>query len=87
MEFIETSIFTRQVQAVLTDDEYSELQVALAVHPTMGAIIPQSGGLRKIRWSMNGRGKRAVCVQFIIGLWRRIKFSCCLYTRRALKII
>jgi hypothetical protein len=24
----------------------------------MGAIIPQSGGLRKIRWSMSGRGKR-----------------------------
>ena len=58
MQFIETSIFTRQVTTLLTDDEYSQLQVALSAHPEVGAIIPQSGGLRKIRWSMSGRGKR-----------------------------
>lgn len=58
MEFIETSIFTRQVLALLTDDEYSQLQIALTAHPTTGAIIPHSGGLRKIRWSMRERGKR-----------------------------
>ena len=58
MQFIETSIFTRQVTALLTDDEYSQLQVALFAHPDMGAIIPRSGGLRKVRWSMSGRGKR-----------------------------
>jgi hypothetical protein len=43
MQFIETSIFTRQVTSLLTDDEYSQLQVALFAHPEMGAIIPQSG--------------------------------------------
>jgi hypothetical protein len=58
MQFIETSIFTRQVTSLLTDDEYSQLQVALFTHPDMGAIIPHSGGLRKVRWSMSGRGKR-----------------------------
>ena len=58
MQFIETSIFTRQVTTLLTDDEYSQLQVALSAHPEVGSIIPQSGGLRKIRWSMSGRGKR-----------------------------
>ena len=58
MQFIETSIFTRQVMALLKDDEYREMQIALAVHPESGAIIPRSGGLRKIRWSMTGRGKR-----------------------------
>lgn len=58
MQFIETSIFTRQVIALLTDDQYRELQVALSVHPELGAIIPRGGGLRKIRWSMTGRGKR-----------------------------
>jgi hypothetical protein len=58
MQFIETSIFTRQVTALLTDDKYSQLQVALSAHPDAGAIIPNSGGLRKIRWSMSGRGKR-----------------------------
>ena len=58
MQFIETSIFTRQVIPLLTDDEYRQLQIALAAHPEMGAIIPHSGGLRKIRWSRSGRGKR-----------------------------
>lgn len=58
MQFIETSIFTRQVTSLLSDDEYSQLQVALFAHPEMGAIIPRSGGLRKVRWSMSGRGKR-----------------------------
>ena len=58
MQFIETSIFTRQVIALLKDDEYRELQIAPSAHPEAGAIIPHSGGLRKIRWSMTGRGKR-----------------------------
>lgn len=58
MDIVETSIFTRQVQALLSDDDYRELQLALILHPDSGAIIPGSGGLRKIRWSMQGRGKR-----------------------------
>lgn len=58
MQFIETSIFTRQVTTLLTDDEYGQLQIALSAHPDAGVIIPHSGGLRKIRWSMSGRGKR-----------------------------
>lgn len=48
MQFIETSIFTRQVTSLLTDDEYSQLQVALFTHPEMGAIIPRSGGVRAV---------------------------------------
>ncbi|MBM3180437.1 MAG: hypothetical protein FJZ86_08785 [Chloroflexi bacterium] len=58
MQFIETSIFTRQVTSLLTDDEYSQLQVALSAHPGTSAVIPHGGGLRKMRWSMSGRGKR-----------------------------
>ncbi|MBV6466325.1 MAG: hypothetical protein IT296_02885 [Anaerolineae bacterium] len=58
MQFIETSIFTRQVTDLLTDDEYSQLQVALSARPDMGDIIQKSGGLRKVRWSLAGRGKR-----------------------------
>ena len=58
MQFIETSVFTRQVTALLADDDYRQLQAALSVHPDAGSIIPHSGGLRKIRWAMAGRGKR-----------------------------
>jgi mRNA-degrading endonuclease RelE of RelBE toxin-antitoxin system len=58
MVIIETSIFTRQVLELLTEDEYRELQTALARRPTWGTVIRGSGGLRKVRWSMRGRGKR-----------------------------
>ena len=58
MEFIETSIFTRQVMEVLDDDSYRALQFELFSRPNAGPIIPSSGGLRKIRWAGSGRGKR-----------------------------
>jgi len=58
MVIVETSVFTRRVQALLPDDEYRKLQVVLARRPQAGAVIPGSGGLRKIRWGMLERGKR-----------------------------
>ena len=58
MVIIETSIFTRQVQALLDDDDYRRLQTVLVIRPDAGDIIPGSGGLRKIRWGAPGRGKR-----------------------------
>lgn len=58
MDIIETSVFTRQVQNLLTDEEYRQLQLALVDNPEMGVIIQGSGGLRKIRWAISGRGKR-----------------------------
>ena len=58
MEIIETSIFTRKIRELISDEEYGELQFALIQRPDTGAVIPQSGGIRKIRWSGSGRGKR-----------------------------
>jgi mRNA-degrading endonuclease RelE of RelBE toxin-antitoxin system len=58
MEIVETSVFTRQLLELLPDDEYRKLQVALANTPTLGAVIPRSGGIRKVRWALPGRGKR-----------------------------
>lgn len=59
MVIVETSIFSRQVQELLSDDEYRQLQLALVLHPDLGAVIPGSGGLRKARWAIQGRGKRS----------------------------
>ena len=55
---VETPIFTRQVTEQLTELEYRELQVMLVTNPGLGEIIKGSGGLRKVRWMLTGRGKR-----------------------------
>ncbi|WP_328706687.1 type II toxin-antitoxin system RelE/ParE family toxin [Cysteiniphilum marinum] len=56
--FIETDIFTEDVKSLLSDDEYAEFQVYLAENPLIGNLIQQTGGLRKVRWSARGKGKR-----------------------------
>lgn len=58
MELVETSVFTKQVQTHLSDDEYRALQLALVLRPDVGKVIPGSGGLRKMRWGRAGSGKR-----------------------------
>jgi hypothetical protein len=58
ISFIETKLFTRLVQEYLSDDEYSKLQQVLLANPAAGPVIPGSGGVRKLRWGVAGRGKR-----------------------------
>lgn len=58
MEIIETSVFTRVIQELLTDNEYADLQFTLIKRPEVGTVIKNSGGLRKMRWASSGRGKR-----------------------------
>lgn len=58
MVIVETSLFTRQVLALLDDDTYRRLQTILVLRPDAGDLIEGSGGIRKIRWAMPGRGKR-----------------------------
>lgn len=58
MVIIETPIFTKLVADTLQDEEYRLLQVSLVDRPDAGSIIPGSGGVRKLRWMVTGRGKR-----------------------------
>ena len=58
MKIVETTIFTRRVTQLLSDDEYRLLQQALVLRPELGPIISGSGGIRKVRWQIRGRGKR-----------------------------
>ena len=57
MEFIETSLFTRLIYNYLNEEEYLGLQVYLLRYPDSGKIVPGSGGVRKIRWAIKGKGK------------------------------
>ncbi len=58
MRFVETPVFTGEVTSLLSDEEYRQLQLALMIRPEQGALIRGSGGLRKLRWGAQGRGKR-----------------------------
>jgi mRNA-degrading endonuclease RelE of RelBE toxin-antitoxin system len=58
MVFIETSIFTNQIQDLLNDDYVRALQEWIATSPTAGNLIKGSGGCRKLRWNTTATGKR-----------------------------
>jgi mRNA-degrading endonuclease RelE of RelBE toxin-antitoxin system len=59
VEFIEASYFTKWLYTYLSEEEYVGLQVFLLKRPQAGAVIPGSGGVRKLRWSITGKGKRS----------------------------
>ena len=42
----------------MTDEERALLVDYLAYNPTSGDLIPGTGGVRKLRWGLEGRGKR-----------------------------
>ncbi|MEY3224620.1 MAG: hypothetical protein RL565_810 [Pseudomonadota bacterium] len=54
----ETSIFRRYADAVWNEDERHSFIDYIAKNPEAGDVIPQSGGLRKVRWGKAGVGKR-----------------------------
>lgn len=57
MVFVETSLFSKLLDRYLSDDEYRLLQNHLIEHPDAGDVIRGSGGVRKVRWAVRGRGK------------------------------
>jgi hypothetical protein len=58
VEIIRTTAFDRQVRNVLTEDAITGLMKFIARSPEGGDVIPGTGGVRKMRWAMKGRGKR-----------------------------
>lgn len=58
MEFLETAVFSHAADKLLTDEERRTLQNLLLHNPFVGALIRNSGGLRKIRFGTESRGKR-----------------------------
>lgn len=56
--FVESPLFTRLVHHYLSDEEYTELQKFLIMHPRVGKVISGSGGIRKLRWKSKSTGKR-----------------------------
>ncbi len=55
---VETPVFLRYAAKVWNEAEREEFITWLAEHPDAGNIIAATGGLRKVRWSRPGMGKR-----------------------------
>ncbi|WP_232502095.1 addiction module toxin RelE [Treponema vincentii] len=57
-EFIETPSFTKRWFALgFNDDDLAELQQFLIKNPEAGDVMIGTGGLKKIRFAFQGRGK------------------------------
>lgn len=55
---VETPTFLRQASGIWADDERAELVDHVARNPESGVVIPDTGGVRKMRWGRQGSGKR-----------------------------
>jgi mRNA-degrading endonuclease RelE of RelBE toxin-antitoxin system len=55
---IETPTFKKLSQDIWQADERTEFISFLANNPLSGDVIPNTNGLRKIRWAKSGIGKR-----------------------------
>jgi hypothetical protein len=75
--FVHTKVFDRQWQALgCDDDDLLELQKAICADPVAAPVIPDTGGIRKIRVSLEGKGKRGgarvlyidFCIRGVVGL-------------------
>jgi len=53
----ETEPFQKKVARLLSADEKTELIAYLSAQPHAGALIQGTGGVRKLRWARNDKGK------------------------------
>ena len=55
---VETPTFAEGARKIWTEQERGAFCAWLAANLEAGAVIPGSGGCRKVRWSITGSGKR-----------------------------
>ena len=55
---VETVEFLRQAKAIFSTAEADALKTFLAYNPKAGVVMRGTGGVRKLRWAIRGRGKR-----------------------------
>ncbi|MCP5102816.1 MAG: addiction module toxin RelE, partial [bacterium] len=70
-EFISLDIFNKLWEDLgFTDNDLKELQEHLNLIPDYGKIIKDTGGVRKMRWALIGKGKsggaRVLYIDFVV---------------------
>ena len=74
MVIIETPIFTRRIQAILSDEEYRLLQIQLINKPDSGKVIRGAGDYESCAGLRVDMGSGVASGSFIIGSYRRMSF-------------
>ena len=54
---IETPVYSSKVSRILTEGERDAFAAFISENPTVGSVVKGSGGVRKVRWAQQGRGK------------------------------
>ena len=54
---VETILFQRQWPMYWTEEELATFATYIAKYPDAGDVVPDSGGIRKLRWGRAGSGK------------------------------
>lgn len=58
MTVVETPYYLRKAAGLLDEEDREEPTTYIGSAPEAGDVIPESGGIRKIRWAAKGKGKR-----------------------------
>lgn len=53
----ETTEYARRARKLLSEPERNDLITCLAAHPEAGDVMEGTGGVRKVRWAREGKGK------------------------------
>jgi hypothetical protein len=78
--FVELPPFERYRENYLDDDAFLQLQQLLMRNPEAGALIPGTGGLRKLRFADEQRGKGKRGGLRVIYYWWYGRFQFWLFT-------
>ncbi|MES2283485.1 MAG: type II toxin-antitoxin system RelE/ParE family toxin [Pseudomonadota bacterium] len=54
---VETLLFQKQWPMYWTEEERGDFAAYIAESPDAGDVVPESGGIRKVRWRRAGTGK------------------------------
>ena len=83
MTVVETEEFLRVAKPLFSDEERGRLVDFLAMNPEAGLIMAETGGVRKLRWAMEGdEGNGAALASFITTTTSSVRSSSCLPFRK-----